>query len=170
MSVSIASYCSGTAGWPKCRSEQWKTVVMWRSEAGDDRVGELVGAGGAAEVAGHRLLLADRRLERVADARGAFAIVHVFEHHAGREHERRRICDPLPGNVRCRTVHGLEDRPAMTDVGAGREAEAADEPRDLVGEDVAEEVRRDDDVEPLRMEHEVHRRRIDDHLLELDVR
>src|SRR6476469_4071979 len=36
--------------------------------------------------------------------------------------------------------------------------------------DVTEEIRRDDDVVPLRMEHQVHRHRVDDHFLELDVR
>src|SRR5689334_6434082 len=69
ISASIASYCSGTAGAPKCRSEQWKTVVTRIargkevSQFGDDRVRELVGAGGPAEIAGHRLSFLDRRLE-----------------------------------------------------------------------------------------------------------
>src|SRR5438477_174684 len=33
MIASMASYCSGTAGWPKWRSEQWKRVVVRRSPA-----------------------------------------------------------------------------------------------------------------------------------------
>ena len=122
----------------------------------------------AAEVARHRLAFADRRLERAADAPRALAVADVLEHHARGEHERARVGDALPRDVRRRAVHRLEDRAAESDVRARREPEPADEPGDLVGEDVAEQVRRDDDVEALGMQHEVHRHRVDDALLELD--
>src|SRR6476661_10535246 len=93
ISDSMASYCAGTAGCPKCRSEQWKTltVVTTRSQPGDDGVGELVGRGRPAQVARHRLLLADGRLERVADAAGALAVGHVLQHHARGQDEGARV-------------------------------------------------------------------------------
>src|SRR5689334_17521121 len=101
MSASMASYCAGTAGCPKCRSEQWKTVtvVTAGSQPRDDRVGELVGRGRPAKVARDRLALADRGLERVADAPRALAVVHVLQHHAGGEDQRARVGDPLAGDV-----------------------------------------------------------------------
>ena len=75
----------------------------------------------------------------------------------------------LPGDIRRRAVHGLEDRAVDADVRARREPESADESGDLIGENVAEQIRRDDDVESLGMQHEVHRHRVDDALLELDA-
>src|SRR5690348_12053490 len=110
MSASIASYCSGTAGCPKCRSEQWKTVVTCvilgatkdlggRSESclklRDDGVGELVGRCGTAQVARHRLAFLDGVLERATNAARALAVADVVEQHASREHDRARIGDAL---------------------------------------------------------------------------
>src|SRR6476661_3886089 len=132
ISASIASYCAGTAGWPKCRSEQWKTltVVTPASQPRDDGVGELVGRSRAAQVARHHLLLANRRLEGVADLPRTLAVGHVLQHHARGEDQRARIRDPLARDVGCRAVNRLEDRPAEPDVGTRREPEPTDEPRD----------------------------------------
>src|SRR3979411_332995 len=108
----MASYCSGTAGWPKCRSEQWKivTVVTARSQMRDDTFGELVGGRGAAQVARHALLLANGRLQGVADLPRAETVVHVLEHHAGGQHQRARVRDPLAGDVRRRARQRPETR------------------------------------------------------------
>ena len=66
-------------------------------------------------------------------------------------------------------MHRLEDRAVLSDVRSGREAQTPDESRNLIGENVAKEIGGDDDVEAFRMEHEVHRHRVDDALLELDA-
>src|SRR5215207_11625726 len=87
-SASIASNCSGTAGRPKWRSEQWKIVGMRRaSEARDDGVREGVGGAGAAEVGRGRLPVRHDGAERGADAVGALPLPDVVEHEAGREQE-----------------------------------------------------------------------------------
>src|SRR5687768_17895370 len=57
------------------------------------------------------------------------------------------------------TLFRSEDGGVLADVGPRRHAEAADEARDLVREDVAEEVRRDDDVELPRVQHELQDRK-----------
>ena len=51
----------------------------------------------------------------------------------------------------------------------GREPEAADQPGDLVGQDVAEQVRAQQDVELPRVQHELHRARVDDAVVDRDA-
>ena len=79
------------------------------------------------------------------------------------------IGDALAGDVGRRAVHRLEDRGVGADIGAGREAEPADQAGDLVGEDVAEEVGRDQHVELPGVEHELHRAGIDDAVVAVDA-
>ena len=64
-------------------------------------------------------------------------------------------------------MHRFEDRRPLADVRTRRHAEPADQPRDLIGEDVAEEVGSDDQVELPGVEHELHRARIDDPIIGL---
>ena len=77
---------------------------------------------------------------------------------------------PLPAMSGAVPCTASKIAPLIADVRARREPEPADEPGDLIGQNVAEQVRRDDHVEPLRVQHEVHRHRVDDALLELDLR
>ena len=77
---------------------------------------------------------------------------------------------PLPamsGAVPC-TASNIAHA-AVADVRRRRDAEPADEARRQIAQDVAEQVHRDDHVEPLGRDHELHRGRVDDHVLELDV-
>ena len=68
-------------------------------------------------------------------------------------------------------MHRLEDAgPAVAEARRGREPEAAAHAGRDVGEDVAERVLGQDHVEPLRALDELHSRRVDEHVLELDVR
>jgi hypothetical protein len=74
----------------------------------------------------------------------------VVEHLRGAQQQRARIGDALAGDVRRRAMHRFEDRRFGADVGARRQAQAADQARAQVGDDVAEQVGGDDDVELLR--------------------
>ncbi len=67
-------------------------------------------------------------------------------------------------------MHRFEDGGAITDVGARRHTEAADQTGTQIRQDVAEQVGGDHDVEALRVHHQVHAGGIDDHLFALDVR
>ena len=103
------------------------------------------------------------RRDGLLDAAGLVAVAEVLEQQRDREHRRRRVGDAGAGDVgRCRA-------PARTstgwcrgvDVAAGREADAAGDRRTDVGEDVAEQVVGDDDVEALGLRDEEHRRGVD---------
>ena len=67
-------------------------------------------------------------------------------------------------------MRGLEDRAVGTDVGARRDAEAADETGREVREDVAVEVGEHEHVPPLGVQHELHAGGVHDVVLELDAR
>src|SRR2546422_8503431 len=68
----------------------------------------------------------------------------------------------------------LEDRRLGSDVRSRGEPEPPDEPRRLVRENIAEQVRRDDDVELRRIDDELHGRvvhdRSEEHTSELQSR
>jgi hypothetical protein len=63
------------------------------------------------------------------DAPRRVALAHVLEHHRRREDQRRRVGLALARDVRRAAVDGLEDGALVADVGAGHDAEAADEAR-----------------------------------------
>ena len=68
-------------------------------------------------------------------------------------------------------MHRLEDAgPAVAEARRGCEPEAAAHAGSNVGEDVAEGVLGDDHIEPSGALDEVQPRRVDEHVLELDVR
>ena len=80
------------------------------------------------------------------------------------EDGRQRIGDALAGDVGGGAVHGFEKRreaAGRVEVGARRQADAAGDDGGEIAQDVAEEVRCDDDIEGGRTPHEVHRRGID---------
>jgi hypothetical protein len=67
-------------------------------------------------------------------------------------------------------VDGLEEAgPAVGEARRGRQADPAGERSGQVAEDVAEHVLGEDDVELVGREDELHRRVVDEHVLELDV-
>jgi hypothetical protein len=111
---------------------------------------------------------AQSRLQRPADAVSAEAIADVVEHQACRENEGARIGDSLTGNVRRRAVHRFEDRRLPADVRAWRQTQSAHQARNEVGQDVAEQVGRDDDIESIRVDDELHGRGVDDPLVKVD--
>ena len=88
-----------------------------------------------------------RTLPSVKTVRTAFSmrsaaslLAEVAEHQHGAEDQRRGIGEAFAGDVGGGAVDGFEHGDAVADVGAGREAEAADQAGGEVGDDVAEQV------------------------------
>ena len=151
--------------------------------APEDRRGHLVGPdlaragplGGArrsgGEIGGAEAAL-EHGVDRGLDARRVLrAAEAVAQHHRRREEGRERVGDALAGDVGRRAVDRLEE--ARLALGAearrGQHSQRAGQHRRLVAEDVAEEVLGDDHVEVGRARDELHRRVVDQQVVELDV-
>src|SRR5690606_38614460 len=140
-----------------------------RASAGDrggERVADLGGRarGGAAvrEVRGDGGLDAGRRL----------GVAEVVEEQRDGQHGGGGVGLALAGDVRRGAVDRLEHargRPVGVDVAGGREPDAAGDGGGEVGDDVAEEVVGDDDVEAGRVGDEEDHRGVDVQVVDGDV-
>ena len=102
----------------------------------------------------------------------AAALAEMLEHHRARPDLADRVGDAAAGDVGRRAVHRLEHRGVFAlgvDVAGGRDADRADAGRPEIGQDVAEQVGADDDVEPVGMAHEMRGQDVDVVLVGLDV-
>ena len=118
----------------------------------------------AAEIGRLHLPLGEDLLDGARHRVVRVALPEVIEHQRAGPDRGDRIGDALAGDVGRRAVDRLEHRrvrPLRVDVGAGRDAEAARDRRAEVGQDVAEQVRRDDHVERLRVRDHARRQRVD---------
>src|SRR2546427_659727 len=103
---------------------------------------------------------ADGRIDRF---RGV-VLREMFEEHRERADRRDRTRDTFAGVLRRTAVDRLEHRDlARVDVPRRRGTETASERGAQVREDVAEEIRRDDDIELLGLEDHPHRGGVDVH-------
>ena len=97
----------------------------------------------------------------------------MFQHHrAGPDHSDR-VGDALPRDVRRGAVHRLEHRREIAfriDVARRRDADGAGAGGAEIGEDVAEQIGADHDVEPIGMQHEVRGEDVDVILVPLHFR
>ena len=125
--------------------------------------------GRAAQVVGRVRALGDDRARRAVSTRSA----------AAGSPRCRSISAPdrisavgfalsWPGVLGRGAVDGLEHRRLRPDVGAGRHAEAADQPGAQVADDVAVQVRQHQHVVQLRLLDQLHAHVVDDAVLELD--
>ena len=121
------------------------------------------------QVVGDVLALGDDRGDGAFHAVGRVALAEVAQHQHAGEHHRGRVGLVLAGVLGRRAVRRLEQRGLAAVVGAGRDAEAADEAGAEVGDDVAVEVRQHHHVVQLGLLHELHAHVVDDAILELDV-
>src|SRR5690606_8882531 len=115
----------------------------------------------------------DDRGERGLDRGGGLGLAQVVQHEGGGPDLPDRVRDALARDVRGGPVHRLEEGrecALRVDVGAGRDADRAGAGRSQVGEDVAEQVRGYDDVEPVRVQDEVRGEDVDVELVDIDGR
>src|SRR5690606_18164037 len=129
-------------------------------------------AGAAAEIAGARAAVREHGLDRRFDRAGGLELAEMLKHHGAGPDLADRIGDTLPGDVRRGPVHRLEHgwiAAGRIDVAGRRDPDAAGNRRTEIGEDVAEEIRADHHVEPVRMVDEMRRQDVDVELVRLDV-
>jgi len=105
-----------------------------------------------------RLVAAGGQMRRngLVDARRRDILPQVPEQQRHRHHRRRRVGDALAGDVGCTAVNRFEHRrirPGGVDIAAGRQPDSATYRRCEIGDDVAEQVVGDDDIESSRVGH-----------------
>ena len=122
----------------------------------------------AAEVVGGVAALGDHVAHRRLDPLGGRLLAEVAQHQDARQDQRGRVRLVLAGVLGRRAVDRLEHRRLDPDVGAGRDAQAADEARAQVAHDVAVQVRQDQHVVQVRLLDQLHAHVVDDAVLELD--
>ena len=146
------------------------------ADALEQEGGDLLGGRTSADVGGSRAgldCLVDRSVEGV---RRRLLPEGVAQQQRRRCHGRQGVGGAGPGNLRRASVHGLihperavlrETRPEGS---GGEKPERAADGRRLVGEDVAEQVLGDDDVEASRIGQEQVGGRVDERVLDRDPR
>ena len=93
------------------------------------------------------------------------------QHHGGTEDGGKGVGNALARNVRGATVAGfVQALVALVQAGLGQHADAAGEHGRGVRQDVSEHVARDDHVETFGRAYQLHRRVVDVHVLQRDVR
>lgn len=66
-------------------------------------------------------------------------------------------------------MHRFEDRLVEADIRGGGESQSSDQAGDEIGKDVAEHVFHHEDIELIRVDHQLHGRRIDNPIFEIDL-
>lgn len=110
----------------------------------------------------------DGGIDSGVDAGSSLLEVHELQHDTDTAHGGDGVGLVLAEDVRSAAVDGLADGEALADVGAGDEAQGADQAGALVGQDVAVQVGGDDDVVVLRPLDELEGHGVDDLLLDGD--
>ena len=131
------------------------------------------GVGIAAEIAGAQRAFAERALDRADDRCRGLLLAEMLQHHRAGPDHADRIGDALPRDIGRRAVHRLEHRrekAGRIDVARRRDADGAGAGRAEIGEDVAEQIGADHDVEPVRMQHEIRGENVDVVLVPLHPR
>ena len=99
-------------------------------------------------------------------------LAEELQHHRAGEHRRHRVGDALGQRCRARIrapARTSTGRPRGIEIRAGCQPEATRDRGAQIGQDVAEEVRGDDDIEVLRASHQIHARGIDQERLGPDI-
>ncbi len=113
--------------------------------------------------------LCDHLVYGVLDAGCGIGLAEVAQHQGTGQDGGDGIRFVLPGDVRRGAVDGLKDGQVIADIGAGDDAQAADQAGAQVAYDVAIEIGEDQHVVGFRLEGELHAHVVDDQVLEADV-
>src|SRR5207237_5333688 len=116
--------------------------LVFGADRSDDRGPALRGRSSSTDIRGTRTI-AGYVLESLQDERAGIALAEVFEHEGGRPHRCHGVSDPTPGDLRRRSVDGLEERgipPGWVEVRRGGQPKRTLERSPKVGQDIGVEV------------------------------
>lgn len=131
-------------------------------------IGDLVGGVLAAQV-GRDDPSREGGVDGGVDLGSGVLQVHELEHDSHAAQRGDGVGLALAHNVGGAPVDGLANGEALADVGAGDQAQRAQQAGALVGQDVAVQVGRHDDVVELGLLHQLEGHRVDNLLVDLDA-
>ena len=133
-----------------------RTALVPYRDVAYQRVPELPGGCRSPEIARPNGVLIQGSVDSLPEPTGQIMPAHVCQHHRGSENQRKRVRDSLAGDVGSRTMNRFEYGRILPDVRTGSHPKASDQPGDFIGENVAKQIRRDDDIELPRIQNELH--------------
>ena len=95
--------------------------------------------------------------------------IDMLKHQTDGQQECERVGDALSRDIRRRTVHGFKYGGIRSDVSSWSHPETTYQSGKLIGQDIAEQVGGNDHVELPRVHDELHRGRIHDAIVHLDL-
>ena len=119
---------------------------------------------------GAHLAFRDYARDSGFQTRRHFVFLEPIEHQLGSQKHRDRIDFVLAGVLRRRSVGRFENGVVVTDVGAGRESESADQAGAQIADDVAEHVFRHEHRVILRILEHPHANGVDVRVVRANVR
>ena len=102
-------------------------------------------------------------------ARGRIALAQMGQHQNRRLHQSGGIGETLSSNIRRGAVNRFEDGVVIAHIGARHDAETAYEACRQIGDDIAVQIRQEQNIEGLGAHHQLHARVIDNQLVVLDL-
>ena len=126
---------------------------------------DFLGLRRTAQIRAEELALLEVGIHGSVDPGGGGLLVQELQHQGGAAQRRDGVGDALTHDVGGTPVARLADGEALADVGAGDEAERPHQGGGAIGEDVAVQIGRDDDVVVLGLAEQLVDHRVDDLLL-----
>ena len=96
------------------------------------------------------LPIRERFKNRILDFLRVVIEFHMLQHHHTTQQQRRRIRQTLTRDIGRGAMHGFEDGALIADIARGGETQATDQASTHIGQDIAVEVRHDEDLVAVR--------------------
>src|SRR5258708_20522804 len=128
----------------------------------NNRVSEVRGAGGGADMPGKFGAGAVDLVNGVGDLQGCRVVAEMAQHEQSGAQHGGGIGDILSRYIRCGTVDSFKDGALVAEIRAGDEAEAADQSRAQIGNNVAIKVFHQQDVVLVGIHDQLHAGVVDD--------
>ena len=159
---------NGGSSFKICSNEQ--RFAIYEAGVIGDGFGDIERGVFAAHVVGAHFAFGDDAGDGGFKTRGHVGFLEPVEHQLGGQEHRDRIDLVLAGVFRRRAVRRFEDGVFVAEVGAGREAESADQAGAQIADDVAEHVFRHEHRVILRILEHPHADGVDVRVVGANVR
>lgn len=133
-----------------------------------DILQDLLSLGSAAQVGADVLALLQVSIHSSVDLGSSLLLIKELQHERSATDSSNRVGDPLALDIRRAAVAGLTKSKSLANVGAGNETKRANKSSGTIRQDVAVEVRSNNNIIRLRLAEELVDHRVNNLLLNLD--